>query len=212
MRHWLGFLAFGVFATLPLSSGCGGDDAHPVWGAICNAICDRGDECFQIDVGACNSLCLSELGNLRCKANQPALDACLEGIGQLSCIEIDRGALPVSCDDVCLCQSVDDCDEGNQCTAGMCDVDSGACSVTPVANGVSCVGDAGTCQEGRCVMACTETGIRSAVVTGGGPYAFDCDGPTTLTTQGEIVIDKDLILDGGGNLTVDAGGVTASSP
>jgi hypothetical protein len=55
-------------------------------------------------------------------------------------------------------------------------------------------------------VACTETGIRSAVVAGGGPYAFACDGPTTVTTQGEIVIDKDLILDGGGNLTVDADG------
>jgi len=39
---------------------------------------------------------------------------------------------------------------------------------------------------------------------GGGPYTFDCDGPTTVVPEAEIVIDNDVILDGEGALTVDA--------
>ena len=39
--------------------------------------------------------------------------------------------------------------------------------------------------------------------TGGGPHTFACNGPTTVTTQAEIVIDNDVILDGTGNLTID---------
>jgi hypothetical protein len=38
---------------------------------------------------------------------------------------------------------------------------------------------------------------------GPGLYAFDCDGPTTVVTRAEIVIDRDVTLDGEGNLTVD---------
>ena len=38
---------------------------------------------------------------------------------------------------------------------------------------------------------------------GGGPFTFDCDGPQTVVTEALIVIDNDVILDGGGNLTVD---------
>jgi predicted outer membrane repeat protein len=53
------------------------------------------------------------------------------------------------------------------------------------------------------VCACTEAGIRAAIAEGGGPYTFDCDGPTTVVTEAEIVIDNDVILDGEGNLTVD---------
>jgi hypothetical protein len=50
---------------------------------------------------------------------------------------------------------------------------------------------------------CTEQGIRDAIAMGGGPYTFDRNGPTTVVTQAEIVIDNDVILDGEGNLTVD---------
>jgi len=53
------------------------------------------------------------------------------------------------------------------------------------------------------VFPCTAEGIRSAVVQGGGPHTFDCVGPTTVTTEAEIVINNDVILDGEGNLTVD---------
>jgi len=73
------------------------------------------------------------------------------------------------------------------------------------------------CAEGVCP--CTEGGIRAAIAEGLGPYTFDCEGPTAVMTSREIVIDKDVTLDGEGNLTVDAnrrhrvfsvpGGVTA---
>ena len=51
---------------------------------------------------------------------------------------------------------------------------------------------------------CTEQGIRDAIAFGGGPHTFDCDGPTVVPTEDEIVIDNDVILDGEGNLIVDA--------
>jgi outer membrane protein assembly factor BamB len=50
---------------------------------------------------------------------------------------------------------------------------------------------------------CTEAGIRAAVAVGNGPHTFECPGPTTVVTSGEIVIDQNVILDGGGYLTVD---------
>jgi hypothetical protein len=53
------------------------------------------------------------------------------------------------------------------------------------------------------LLPCTEQGIRNAVAAGGGPYRFDCDGPTTVTTVARISIYKNVSLDGEGNLTVD---------
>ncbi|MEJ2239377.1 MAG: choice-of-anchor Q domain-containing protein, partial [Gemmatimonadales bacterium] len=38
---------------------------------------------------------------------------------------------------------------------------------------------------------------------GGGPHTFDCNGPTTISTNREIVIGNDVILDGEGNLILD---------
>ena len=52
---------------------------------------------------------------------------------------------------------------------------------------------------------CTEQGIRDAIAEGGGPHFFACDGPTTLVTAAEIVIDNDVILDGEGSVTLDGG-------
>ena len=57
------------------------------------------------------------------------------------------------------------------------------------------------CQDNVCP--CTEAGIRTAIAEGGGPFTFDCAGPTTVVTEAEIVIDNDVILDGEGNLTID---------
>lgn len=71
--------------------------------------------------------------------------------------------------------------------------------------GVGC-GGAGSSPEVECVAnlcPCNEGGIRAAIDEGLGPYTFDCDGPTTVVTRDEIVIDRDVSLDGGGNLTVD---------
>ena len=67
---------------------------------------------------------------------------------------------------------------------------------------VGCTESAGVCPGTVCP--CTEEGILAAIAAGGGAYTFDCEGPTTVATQAEIVIDNDVILDGEGNLTVDA--------
>jgi hypothetical protein len=67
---------------------------------------------------------------------------------------------------------------------------------------VGCSESAGVCSGTVCP--CTEEGILGAIAAGGGAYTFDCEGPTTVVTQAEIVIDNDVILDGEGNLTVDA--------
>ena len=57
------------------------------------------------------------------------------------------------------------------------------------------------------VCSCDEAGIRAAIAEGGGPFTFDCDGPTSVSTEAEIVIDNDVILDGERNLTINGGGV-----
>ena len=62
-------------------------------------------------------------------------------------------------------------------------------------------GIAAACVDSLCP--CTEPGIRAAIAEGGGPFTFDCDGPTTVVTAAEIVIDNDVILDGESELTVD---------
>jgi hypothetical protein len=72
-----------------------------------------------------------------------------------------------------------------------------------------CGDSAGACAGTVCP--CTEQGILTAIAAGGGPYTFDCDGPTTVVTTEEIVIDKDVILDGDGNLAVD-GRVRSDQP
>jgi len=216
MRWFLGLSVLGVLAA-GLIPGCGEEPVpNPVWKAFCDGFCARGVECFSdVPLEACVSICLSELGGVRCEGNEQALEACVADMGTMPCWAIDYGQLPQSCDDICLCQSPEDCDDGNPCTTGVCNEEDGSCGATPVADGVSCVGGAGTCEQGRCVMACTEAGVRSAIVAGGGPYVFDCDGPTTVTTQGEIVIERDVILDGRGNLILDADGrhrVVSTSP
>jgi len=82
-------------------------------------------------------------------------------------------------------------------------------------------GDGGTggsalaCDDGVCP--CNEAGIRAAIASGCAPvpgvigpelavYTFDCEGPQTVFTEDEIVIDNCVILDGEGKLTVDANG------
>ena len=45
--------------------------------------------------------------------------------------------------------------------------------------------------------------IRSAVAAGGGPYTFNCDGLQTVVTTAEIVIKRDVALDGEDKLTID---------
>jgi len=84
------------------------------------------------------------------------------------------------------------------------------CPIGPLEHLFCCPGS-DTCRDDcdvSCVAnvcPCDELGIRAAIQAGGSdPYTFDCEGPTTVLTLDEIHIDKDVILDGEGNLTVDA--------
>ncbi len=110
-----------------------------------------------------------------------------------------------SCRDRC-CRNAGDCDDGDPCTQDEC-ADS-VCGHSPSADGIACANEAGVCQAGNCVgtFACTEDGIRDAIAAGGGPHTFDCGAPTTVVTQATIEIDKNVVLDGEGNLTLDANG------
>ena len=105
------------------------------------------------------------------------------------------------------CSHVATCDDFNDCTTETCDPADESCSTaTPVADGTSCAG--GTCQAGQCalsgsILPCTEQGIRNAIAAGDGTYTFACDGTTPVVTQANIAIDKDVILDGEGKLTID---------
>ena len=49
---------------------------------------------------------------------------------------------------------------------------------------------------------CDEPGLNAALAAGGGPHTFNCVAPTTVTTTGRKTISRDVILDGGGNLTI----------
>ena len=60
------------------------------------------------------------------------------------------------------------------------------------------------CEQSVCP--CSEAGIRGAIAEGSGSFTFDCDGPTTVFTSREIVIETDVTLDGEAKLTVDANG------
>ena len=115
------------------------------------------------------------------------------------------GDIVAGCDGDLWCQRVD-CDDFVDCTENVCIPAEGVCSYSAIADGAQCAG--GTCRSGACavsgsVLPCTEQGLRNAVAAGGGPYTFDCDGPTRVVTQAEIVMNKDVILDGGGDMTVD---------
>jgi hypothetical protein len=131
---------------------------------------------------------------------------------------------PSICDEI-------DCNDGDACTRDLCDPRDGSCGHTPVIcdddnecthdgcnpmdgchytqldDGTSCGGGAAACQAGSCIgtFPCTEAGIRHAIAVGAGPHTFNCGGPTTVVTEAPIIIDNDVILDGQGNLTVDAG-------
>ena len=104
------------------------------------------------------------------------------------------------------------CDDGDECTQDVCDFRTGQCDYTPAADGTACNGGLGLCADGVCdmlcvanVCRCSEAGIRAAIQGGGNqPYTFDCDGPKTVVTNSTIEIYNDVILNGEGNLTVDA--------
>ncbi len=67
-------------------------------------------------------------------------------------------------------------------------------------------GNGGLGGGGVLVWPCTKQGIRDAIVVGGGPHTFLCDGSTRVVTEAPLQIDGDVILDGEGKLTVDGDG------
>ena len=204
MRYVFGFLCV-------CALGCGAEP-NEVWVAVCEATCERGLECFPEEgsVAQCVSDCLGEVGNPPCDQNDAALDACVEGIGALSCENLEFGRVPDSCAHICagndLCEDVTCFDDGDECTDDVCSPIDTTCRYPASADGISCASGAGTCFQGKCEaeFPCTEEGVREAVAVTGGPHTFACDGPTTIATQSEIVIDRSVILDGEGNLTLDA--------
>ena len=105
-------------------------------------------------------------------------------------------------DDVCLpiCVYIDSPkDFPCECVAYDCRVCDGVGNCVEEGSGGTGGSDGGVGD----VFPCTEQGIRAAIVQGRGPHTFDCDGPKTVTTEAEIVINNDVILDGDGDLTVD---------
>lgn len=144
----------------------------------------------------------------------------LSGITQCEhrCREYDENGDPVLREDGTAvsfpCVSCLDSDA--QCKSESWTLPGGvACDVSNQPNlpdGTPCdleaVGD-GACYAGAClttVFPCSEQGLVDAVAQGGGPLTFECQGPTTIATTSTIAIDTDTILDGRGDVTIDAGG------
>jgi len=154
---------------------------------------------------------------------QCTTDACTDGTCEHMPVEDGTACGPF--EDICVrgscmppCETAEDCETDfasfrapweararNDCTVAVC-ASNGFCDLPPIQDGTECAG--GTCQDGECelsgtVLPCTAQGIRNAVAAGGGPHTFDCDGPTSVLTRAEIIIDNDVSLDGEGNLIVD---------
>jgi hypothetical protein len=90
---------------------------------------------------------------------------------------------------------------------GACNPSDGTCNYANVAqDGTAC--SEGECLAGGCgrlgAFACTEEGIRAAIAQGGGPHFFACDEAVPVALVERIVIDNDVILDGEGELVLDA--------
>ena len=132
-----------------------------------------------------------------------------EGRVILNSVESGRGAPPqlIITTFATLCSGVD-CDDRNPCTIDSCNQTTGGCENMPLSDGTTCAGGFATCQQGFCIgeLPCTEEGLQAATEHGGGPFTFDCNGPTTVTTTKELVTVHDLVLDGEGELTIDGNG------
>ena len=182
---------------------CQYGDIPPSWPCEGNNVCDGSGNCVgcyedENCVVDCTVGRSCNLANSTCVGGEdaPKDTPCSNGV-------CDDAGKCVDCNEVEQCE-----DDLNDCTTTACE--DNTCADTAVANGAPCAG--GTCQAGACelsglVLPCTEQGIRNAVVAGGGPYRFDCDGPTTVTTGAEIHIYNNVILDGEGNLTVNGNDV-----
>jgi len=132
--------------------------------------------------------------------------ACLGALGTVLLVACGGGGDGENGTPGFLCQGVD-CNDDNSCTVDVCDPADGSCINTVQEDDSFC--DLGYCQAGECdpidsIFPCTEQGINDAIAAGGGPHGFSCTGARLIQTTAEIVIDKDVILDGR-DLTIDAG-------
>lgn len=105
-----------------------------------------------------------------------------------------------------LCASVI-CPDTECQSVGSCNANDGRCSYASVAeDGFAC--SEGECLEGGCgragAFACTEQGLRHAIALGGGPHYFACDEETPVVLAEPLVFDSEVILDGEGELTLEA--------
>lgn len=184
LAEFLGFVCIAALGIAP-SVGCG-DTQN---GCQSAADCDDGNDCTEDVCGFVGGGCI----------HRPAADGTECAFGELPGL-----CMSVVCEED-LCDGVE-CNDDSECTEDACDPADGTCSNTPLPDGAIC--EAGACEGGECrsitsVFPCSEQGIRDAIVAGGGPHAFSCDGPTTVETTAEIVVDNDVILDGLGELEVD---------
>ncbi len=211
MRYFVGFglvLAFGVLPVV----GCGDEGPE----CVQHEDCADEDACTEDKCNQVSGLC--EFAEVICDdGSECTVDSCDPAVGcryaalddGVVCDESNECTVGECAGGVCDAQRLSDgapCDESNECTSGMCE--SGICDSTPLTNGTACGQQgAGICRAGICFgpFTCTEAGIREAIAAGGGPLRFTCDGPTTIGTNSEIIIERDVILDGGGYLTIDSG-------
>ena len=205
MKSSLRLVALAI--AVSLFAGCAEETPpSPAWQAMCTAFCGRVLWCVpEASASECGSLCLAEFKGIPCEADPELLDECIEGIKDLSCGEIGEGEIPQVCERMCtggLCEGVE-CDDDDECTDDLCNPVNGSCEAESLPDGTPC--SEGGCEDGVCVsvFSCSEAGVRAAVATGGGPYTFDCDVATTVTTEDTIFVEKDVVLDGEGKLTLD---------
>ena len=174
-------------------------------------VCDGAGECVECNVVEdCRLICIEGA------CNQETLK-CEEGSflpRNTPCIVVNpRSTVEGFCDGAGECfECIEDAQcasELNDCMIGTCDSAAGKCH-DPIAapDGTPCAGgvcDAGSCALTGLTMPCSEHGIRNAIAAGGGPYTFDCDGLNTVLVRRSFDIERDVVLDGEGALTVDGG-------
>ncbi len=149
-------------------------------------------------------------GSLGLGGGQVVLSVGAAGAADLQLDVSNGGARKLYSIEINAACSADECDDANACTSDTCD--SSVCKLTAIPDGILCdfTGtNNGRCDAGVCELhwfPCTETGILDAIALGGGPHTFDCNGPATVVTQAEIVVDTQVSLDGEGDLTVRGSG------
>ena len=226
MRYLFGLLCVCALGVMPLVGGSeakaqGGSGGSAGSGGVggdipCEADfeCEDNDTCTE-DYCENNGFCVFE--PIVCDDSNPCtVGTCTDGLCEFAasqdgsyCVFGDFAVgLCIAGDCRFYCETADECDDRNDCTADACTPfgDVNVCDNSTVANGTTCAG--GMCQAGVCeltslALPCSEQGILNAIVEGGGPYTFDCNGPTRVVTEKGIVINNDVVLDGEGNLTVD---------